>query len=338
MTLIIQIVISVLVIYLIFSVMVFVIVEWFTMIIRLRGKMLRDALFNLFNDIKEKKGMGERLYNHPQIEKLMRDHKLPSYIPATNVTLALIDLIKSEKAPDANDLPNEDEKTYQQFKQGLLQLEDGPLKKLLTSITGHSRNLAFLTISIEKWYNEYMDRVTGWYKVHVRNIVLVVSALVTLAFNIDTIHIIKVAATDPKTRERLNLLADEVLKDSLITNAVLRQENFQDYYDEYVNDDSFDGRDSIEKVLFRDSLVANYNNESLDQLIKLNQMVRQWDLPVGWEIKKDHGWPLIILGWILSTLALSAGGPFWFDLLKRLVNVRNAGIKPLVPNRPEELK
>jgi len=336
MTLIIQIVISVIVVYLIFSVMVFTLVEWFTMIIRLRGKKLRDAIFSLFNDIKEKKGMGELLYKHPQIEKLMKDNKLPSYIPSANVTVALIDLIKSEKEPDANDPSNEDEKTYQQFKQGLLQMEAGPLKKLLTSITGHTRNLTSLTNSIEKWYNEYMDRVTGWYKVHVKNIVLVVSILVTLAFNIDTIHIVKVAATDPKTRERLNLLADEVLKDSLITNAVLRQENFQDYYDEYVNDDSFDGRDSIEKVLLRDSLITNYNNESLDQLIKLNQTVRQWDLPVGWEIKKDHGWLLILLGWIISALALSAGAPFWFDLLKRLVNVRNAGIKPMVPGRPDE--
>ena len=34
------------------------------------------------------------------------------------------------------------------------------------------------------------------------------------------------------------------------------------------------------------------------------------------------------LGWLLTAIALSVGAPFWFDLLCRLVNIRNLGIKP----------
>ncbi len=31
---------------------------------------------------------------------------------------------------------------------------------------------------------------------------------------------------------------------------------------------------------------------------------------------------------LLSTIAVSLGAPFWFDTLKRLVNLRTAGISP----------
>jgi hypothetical protein len=32
---------------------------------------------------------------------------------------------------------------------------------------------------------------------------------------------------------------------------------------------------------------------------------------------------------MITTVALTAGAPFWFDMLKKLVNIRAAGIKPL---------
>jgi hypothetical protein len=35
-----------------------------------------------------------------------------------------------------------------------------------------------------------------------------------------------------------------------------------------------------------------------------------------------------LLGWLLTIAAISLGAPFWFDLLKNLTNVRNAGISP----------
>jgi hypothetical protein len=34
------------------------------------------------------------------------------------------------------------------------------------------------------------------------------------------------------------------------------------------------------------------------------------------------------LGLIITIIALSLGGPFWFDLLDAIINVRSAGPKP----------
>lgn len=64
-----------------------------------------------------------------------------------------------------------------------------------------------------------------------------------------------------------------------------------------------------------------------DQLTELG-------LPVGWSEpvfapSHDARWWLVhALGWLITAAMLMLGGPFWFDLLSRLVSLRNAGQKP----------
>ena len=52
-------------------------------------------------------------------------------------------------------------------------------------------------------------------------------------------------------------------------------------------------------------------------------------MPIGWGDGRAefHSWT--ILGWLLTALLVMLGGPFWFDLLSRLVSLRGAGPKPL---------
>jgi hypothetical protein len=38
-----------------------------------------------------------------------------------------------------------------------------------------------------------------------------------------------------------------------------------------------------------------------------------------------------LFGWIITVLATSLGAPFWFDMLNRFVNIRNAGRAPDEP-------
>jgi hypothetical protein len=59
-------------------------------------------------------------------------------------------------------------------------------------------------------------------------------------------------------------------------------------------------------------------------------------LPIGWQAglsfsecwKSIIEYPIIIIGWIVTASASLFGGPFWFDLLKLLVNLRGTGAKP----------
>lgn len=46
----------------------------------------------------------------------------------------------------------------------------------------------------------------------------------------------------------------------------------------------------------------------------------------------------LLIGWIVSGLAISMGAPFWFDLLGKIMNVRNSGSKPPSPETKETAK
>lgn len=291
MLFIIQLIISVVVVYLIFSIIVYVVVEWIAGALQLRGRNLQNAILGLFNDAGNKP-FGELIYKHPQVSSLVKnDTRLPSYIPAANVAAALVDLVSADAgAGEKISTP------YAIYLEGLLQLNDGPLKTLLVTLAQQADGLPALTAALGKWYDDYMDRVSGWYKKKIRLVVLVVSLLVTVGFNVDTIYILQAAKSDPATRQRINTLADKLIADSSFNHAVAN------------------AADTTQTI----------HSQQLRELIALEKNA---DLPVGWGIKKSSRL-FELLGWLLTTLALSAGAPFWFDMLKKLVNIRNAGPKP----------
>jgi hypothetical protein len=54
---------------------------------------------------------------------------------------------------------------------------------------------------------------------------------------------------------------------------------------------------------------------------------------VSWTSKQQRAFPYwriitLLPGWIVSGIAIAMGAPFWFDLLGKIVNVRNAGKPP----------
>jgi hypothetical protein len=53
-------------------------------------------------------------------------------------------------------------------------------------------------------------------------------------------------------------------------------------------------------------------------------------LPLGWkDYPKTFGeWVTKVAGLIASILAVSLGGPFWFDVLQRFMQLRATGVAP----------
>ncbi len=78
-----------------------------------------------------------------------------------------------------------------------------------------------------------------------------------------------------------------------------------------------------------DSLVNYATNSYKTDIKQSNQL-----LGLGWsgdtaadQMDCKH-WPVNVLGWIVTALAISLGAPFWFDLLGKLVQLRGTGTKP----------
>ncbi|NET74513.1 MAG: hypothetical protein F6K62_27530, partial [Sphaerospermopsis sp. SIO1G2] len=77
------------------------------------------------------------------------------------------------------------------------------------------------------------------------------------------------------------------------------------------------------------------------QNIDTKEILEDLQLPIGWtdnNLQEQLGWhptkiqniPIISIltmftGWIISGLAIAMGAPFWFDLLSKVMKVKNAG-------------
>jgi hypothetical protein len=100
----------------------------------------------------------------------------------------------------------------------------------------------------------------------------------------------------------------------------------------------------------QDSSALAELNSNIDSLITLKSEVFNLGIPIGWmnpdikpNIKSDNGGSidfgklgLLLLGWLITIFAITAGAPFWFKLMAKLVNIRNSGLLPDTNKKKKE--
>ena len=202
--------ISLVFIYAVLSILVSIIVEWLNYITKHRGKFLRDSIYNLIGDKGDAK-MGEKFYNHIMINGLQSlRNRLPSYISSGMFSEVLVDLIaqESEKESPAATGVDENQKPVKQmmvrFKEGVAAMQPGEFKDLLQSFIDKSgQDYNQLKTQLENWYNDYMERVSGGYKLNQRKKFLLVGFVVAIMLNVDSIHLLRVLSLDDNLKNQL---------------------------------------------------------------------------------------------------------------------------------------
>jgi hypothetical protein len=338
-----EIAIAVVLVIVIFSVIAYVIQELIAANLQYRGKMLKKSIQTLLDGSGVTASISNMVYNHPQIKKLKEDvDKLPSYVPAANFALALIDEVaKVAPAAAGNSL-------YTNFKNGISSFASshGDLKTLLNNYANTSGNLNELQISIEKWYNEYMDRVTGWYKKSTRFTLRIIAVIIAIGFNVDLIKVTKVINSNDNLKASLVSTADK-LSDQPEYIKKLYEENINtriSVVDEAHQEElkkAFGTPDTttIKNKIAREKeiVLQNYTKNRIVDIDSLLQKIDNKELPIGWSKNELNNFTnnilMTLLGWFLAAVCISMGAPFWFDLLIKLVNLRRSGIKPKVENK-----
>jgi phosphoribosylformylglycinamidine (FGAM) synthase PurS component len=164
-----------------------------------------------------------------------------------------------------------------------------------TTVENEVKQLQF---EIETWFDRSMERATGVYKRNAKGVAIILGSLIAITANADTFHIVN------------RLSKNTVLRTAIAENAT------------QVVDRSPNGFSEAKAQLERD----------LETL----------PLPIGWDVtnrnqqflRNSQGQvpPLAyfksFLGWLISGIAISMGASFWFDLLSKVVNVRNSGKPP----------
>jgi len=286
-------------VYLLLSIMCTAANEWVAALTRRRGETLKRGLAQLLagqpiQGAQAPNALIQAFYEHPLIKSMIHDKNHPTYLSPRNFSATLTDIITGEQQGKLE---------FNDLLAAVNALPDGEVKRSLAALLRRSdERLDTARLAIEGWFNDAMDRVSGWYKRRTQVWTIVLAAVLTLVANADSIQIARKLWTDP------------VLRSAVVEEAKARAQKPRPTVSvEYENED-----DPTAPTVTRNegNQISDKERDLLGQL-------------VGWRSDWRQTWSwLTPLGWILTILAISMGAPFWFDMLNKVMNVRFAGKSP----------
>jgi hypothetical protein len=321
-------------VYLLLALITTTLTEWVSRTRNGRGRMLKTGMLQLLGEDRDPdSGITREVLEHSLIRSMTQKGKLPSYIPSTIFARVLADVVEhrrartseatAARAPEpAKSAPAPLPAT---LRQSLATLASPP--SAAESVAAGRGAAAMPDLAtLEQWYDQHMERVSGWYKRHTQSVVLAVSVVLTLGTNADSVGLAK------------RLWSDSALRSTIIEEAKTRIQQGPPLQTVEYSDPTTPaptpptpGTDS-----------GAQETGSADRLSAAEQSLLGNVL--GWSgererlagAQRDHGsaaglalWVLLHLpGWLITAFAVSLGAPFWFDTLNRITNVRAAGRPP----------
>lgn len=219
----------------------------------------------------------------------------PSYIPSHQLAKAVIDIVntRSFSAKETGELivgcTEGACKEFKDLKEKINGMPDSQLKAALNALCNDScESIADLEMKLSNWFDNGMDRISGWYRRRVQLWSIIIAAIVVIGFNVDCLEM----AT--------KLYKDAGLRSTLTVHA--QTANMTASSQELLNS--------------MGALPVGWIEAPWDT----------WSRKVGavftiWIASK-------VMGFTMSIAAVTLGAPFWFDLLSLLMSVRLAGGKP----------
>lgn len=154
--------------------------EWVSSLFKLRGKNLEKGIKHLVGH-----DIAEEFYNHP----LMRTMgSKPSYLKSKIFSKILIDIIDSDKK-----VLNEN-KNIEKF---IEKISNPKLKRVFQSLDIQADNLEN---QISEWFDAGMERASGWYQRRVQLCSILISSVLVIGMNANTITIAKTLWEDDVLR------------------------------------------------------------------------------------------------------------------------------------------
>ena len=179
-----------------------------------------------------------------------------------------------------------------------------PLLRMMTDAEGDRDKFRG---SLEHWYDDTMDRVSGWYKRYVQRIILVITIMLVACLNVDTINIAQVLWRLPTER-------------AAVAAAAAKQAGS--------GSSASQNADEVVRSISALKLPLGWTppHTTMVSPAGAKTVVVSTDpqhVPLG-----AASWLIKLLGLLITVLALSLGAPFWFDALTKLGSLRQAGPKP----------
>lgn len=306
-------------IYLAFGIATTASVEAISSILKLRAKNLEAALGEMLSgDIAQNEKLIDKLYENPLVYTLSKGKNgRPSYIPksivsrvveslvfAKGATESVADIINNMPDKDSDGNPNRVKALFKEFgKQA-----DADVEKFKANLEDH--------------FDRVMERSTGWYKRKVQLITLLISTVLVIGGNVDTIEIAKTLTTNPEARAQMVAAATGLVQPELPVQMPKSDQS------SVVNDAGSSSPKSEESMKATDQVVSAGNQAylSISEALRTPETA---SVQIGWSISNTPSnwqeWISKFFGLLVSAFAVSLGAPFWFNVLQKLTQMRSTG-------------
>ncbi len=258
-------------IYLLSALICSVVLELIAGVLNSRARNLKQGIQFMLND-PTMSAMAASLYAHPRVVAFSQANRLPSYIPSAAFAEAIVDILDNS---------------------GRLQHPlEGPLSPFIRRAAG---DLDRLRTDLANWFDQSMDRLSGYYKRRAQVMLLFIGLLLSGGLNINTLQITETLWSTPAIRE-----------------ALIEQ--------------------ASSYAAHADANAARPDFHSVETQFQGLPLPIGWKerCHPPWALTRSalYDWATLLAGWLITALAASLGTQFWFNTLQNALQLRAAGRKP----------
>jgi hypothetical protein len=284
-----EVVVGLILIYLVLSIGCSGVKELIAGAFSLRSKTLEVAIRNMLRN--GATDYATKVFDHPLIESSAPVGKKPSYIAARSFAQALFDAL----APATPTQPQ----TVASLRTAVAAIPEPRLRDTLLSFFDAAQgDLDVARGKVEHWFDDTMERVSGWYKRIAQWIIFGAGLALCIALNADTLMVVKELWNDQALARTVVAQAEKRVQAGAPANADAGTTSLRDF---------------AKEVREANAPPIGWASDSKD--------IRSW--PSG-------AWPITfkIFGILMTSFAILMGAPFWFDLLNKIINLRLSGDPP----------
>jgi hypothetical protein len=313
--------IGLILIYFLLSLICSTINEGISNLLGLRAASLKEGLDNLLGS-----DVAKGVFDHHLVKGLVQQDALPwkrrpSYIPTRTFVMAALNSLNGQNFPA----------TVDEVRVAVQNVKDEDVRRALLALIDDARgDFDKMKDNLGVWFDHSMDRVSGWYRRKIQSYILIIAIFISFGLGVDTLALVKFLRADSALRESLVAIAkDEVEKPSPPTGS--------DGAAPSPGAQPNAAQNLKQNVADLEALQTQFFNLNIPRypIYYFKDRVKDWHAAAGANPPKP-GFLAVLwywfwqhsLGFVITSVALSLGAPFWFDLLNKLVSLRSTGQKP----------
>lgn len=241
--------------------------------------------------------------------------------------------------------------------EGLRNVNEDAFKRALKVVVASAQTIDQAQDNLATWFDQRMDQLSVSYKRHVTNLTLAIGIVLALVLNADSLQMARALWQDPALRETVVAAVQSAAANGQLAQFAQQAQDAQNAQNAQIQAQQDPAAtpdpQATEEPLGTAQVIGDATAQITSSLTELSNL----NLPIGWEFTplsqvctySESGtlslecsnsrniWLLgpqnnpdwfgsilrKIIGMVVTVIAIGQGAPFWFDLIRRIVNPRS---------------